>query len=114
MVVVWACPSGDVLVTLESPHEPSRERYIWIELAQQQQASTSVLPLVRQAWADDLRPAPPLLLAQTARVLCQTWLPNGQIKRRVQLANGQCQDEIINPRDGTVVKRHGAPCDASC
>ena len=97
MVVVWTCPSGDVLVTLESPEEPARERYIWLELARQQQAHNGLFPLIRQAQAEPNRPAAPLLLAQAARVLCQTWLPNGQIKRRVQLANGKCQEEIIDP-----------------
>jgi hypothetical protein len=114
IVVVWACPSGDVLVTLESPDEPSRERYVWIELAHRHTAQDFLMPFVRQAFAEDVRPGTPLVMAQTARVLCQKWLAKGLIKRRVQLANGQCQDEVINPRGGRVVERRGAPCDPSC
>lgn len=113
-VVVWTCPSGDVLVTLESPDQRSRERYVWLELSHHRTAQGFLMPWVRQAFAEDLRPGTPLLTAQAARVLCQKWLPNRMIKRRVQLANGQCRDEIINPRDGTVVERRGAPCDPGC
>jgi hypothetical protein len=47
-------------------------------------------------------------------VLCQRWLPNRFIKRRVQLASGNCFDEIINPRTGEVLQRQKAPCDRSC
>lgn len=111
-VVVWTCPSGDVLVTLESPDQGSRERYVWLELGHRRTAQGFLMPGVRPAFAEDKRT--PFLVAQAARVLCQTWLPNRMIKRRVQLANGQCQDEIINPRDGTVVERRGAPCDPGC
>jgi hypothetical protein len=47
-------------------------------------------------------------------VLCQKWLPNRLIKRRVQLADGRCVDEVVNPRTGRVTSRQDAPCDREC
>jgi hypothetical protein len=47
-------------------------------------------------------------------VICQKWLPNKLVKRRIRRANGKCVDEVINPRNGRVVQRQPAPCARDC
>jgi hypothetical protein len=115
VVVTWVCPSGDVLVTLESAGDESFQRSIWIPLhtrLQMTQRSSLLLPEAVAAGEGWLR------LSQNAApivgVLCQKWLPNRLIKRRVQLADGRCVDEIVNPRTGQVLSRKNAPCDGEC
>lgn len=114
VVVTWVCPSGDVLVTLEGAPEETSRRSIWIPLKPYRRTTRQLpLPLREAAAADEV-----LRLSQNAApmvgVLCQKWLPNRLIKRRVQLADGRCFDEIVNPRTGQVLSRQEAPCERSC
>jgi hypothetical protein len=113
-VVAWACPSGDVLVTVESPAEEPRERSVWVGLDVPERTTSLLHEFVRQADAADssrdARQAADPMIA----VLCQKWLPNKLVKRRIRRANGQCVDEIINPRTGRVVQRQPAPCTRDC
>lgn len=112
-VVVWACPSGDVLVVMGTPAEPSSRRSVWVPLQTPAASSDFFSWLVRRAFAEGL-PPDSFQVAQVTRVLCQKWLPDKRIKRRVQLSNGECRDEIINPRTGQVQDKGPAPCDPSC
>lgn len=114
IVVAWACPSGDVLVTVESPTEEHLERSVWVALDIPERTTGLLHEFVRQAYAADgplyaRKPADPMIA-----VLCQKWLPNKLVKRRIRRANGKCVDEIINPRDGRVVQRQPAPCTRDC
>jgi hypothetical protein len=112
-VVVWACPSGDVLVVLDSPAEQNVKRSVWIPLETVGTAPTRLSFLVQQAFAEDNRQKT-RSNGQMTRVLCQKWLPNKNIMRHVQLANGRCRSEVINPRTGRVMDRGAVACDASC
>ncbi len=112
-VVVWACPSGDVLVVMGTPAEPSSRRSVWVPLQTSTPSSDFFSWLVRRAFAAEIPPEA-FQVTQVTRVLCQKWLPDRRIKRRVQLANGECRDEIINPRTGQVQDKGPAPCDPSC
>jgi hypothetical protein len=114
VVVTWTCPSGDVLLTVESPKDESFRRLIWIPLSTRRQMTYHFPWFVREAMAADGWLVVSQSAAQIAGVLCQRWLPNRLIKRRVQLANGRCVDETVNPRTGRVVTRQDAPCDRSC
>ncbi|GIX49655.1 MAG: hypothetical protein KatS3mg131_3866 [Candidatus Tectimicrobiota bacterium] len=113
VVVVWACPSGDVLLTVESPAGAFPRRSLWIAhddpLLRQGLATLwpRLLP-VAQAAEKPRRPAP------MVRVLCQRWLPRRLVWRHVQLADGRCQEEVVNPRTGRVVQRRLAPCALAC
>lgn len=114
VVVAWACPSGDVLVTLESTMADATRRTVWIPLDSGHASMALLDRLVQTAFA-----APDARLAKRhatpmVNVLCQKWLPDRSILRRVQLANGQCFDEVINPRTGAVIKRRPASCDRQC
>jgi hypothetical protein len=108
-VVVWACPSGDVLVGLGSTTEPAVRRSVWVPLETVGQPKSHLLWLVRHAFAADDRPSGRERPAPMNRVLEQKWLPDKRIKRRVQTGNDQCRDEVINPRTGRVESRP-VPC----
>jgi hypothetical protein len=117
-VEVLVCPSGDILVKVGPPDAEQYEYlYQWIALdALKKPVDKGVSHfgfLLQQAFAAAKRPHP-TRAAQTVRVLCQKQLSNGFLKRRLQLADGQCQDEVIDPRTGKVVERKNAPCDSSC
>ena len=113
-VVVWACPSGDVLVTTESPQEIASPRSVWVPLALSPTGANLRLPLVRQAIAAAQRLPAGWRVGQITQVLCQKWLRDKRILRRVRLADGSCRDEVIDTRTGRVVRSRPAPCDPQC
>jgi len=102
-----ACPSGDILVRVQRPDE--RTVYRWIGFNTFTQVGY-FLPDIEEAFAED-RYQNFDLIAQTAPViLCQYFDANGFLVRRMQLPNGQCQEEVINPNTGVVVTVRLAPC----
>ncbi|MGQ4809400.1 hypothetical protein NKDENANG_02817 [Candidatus Entotheonellaceae bacterium PAL068K] len=134
-VVAWACPSGDVLVTLEPQKSTdfqakstdfqakrvdtddgtashASRRSVWIPMTAPHQ-QLSWLHGGQEAWA-----APRVLRVRKrtalVAVLCQKWRRDRFIKRRIQLANGKCFDEVINPRTGSVVKIKKSSCTPDC
>lgn len=110
-VVTWACPSGDVLVTLESVADEISRRSVWVPLDTPQEAAGLLEGLIPSAFAA----SPELLVAQRQKpkmsVLCQKWLSKQRLQRRVQRAPGKCVDEVIDTRNGKVIKRRAAPCE---
>jgi hypothetical protein len=110
VVVTWSCPSGDVLVTVESATDETIRRSIWIPLATRQQLAQGFPWMVRAAVAGELS----LQAAPIVEVLCQRRLPNGFIKRRIRRADGRCVDEVFDPRTGRPVQHQPAPCDQAC
>lgn len=118
-IEVLVCPSGDVLVKVGPPDSEQYEYlYRWIALDALKKSEATEEQfwgfLLQQAWATEKKLHLKRLAAETVRVLCQKRLSHGFIKRRLQYANGQCQDEVINTRNGKVVERKNAPCDISC
>ena len=113
-VVVWACPSGDVLITTESPQETASPRSVWIPLTPSPTEASPWPSLVRQALAAAQRLPAGWRADQITQVLCQKWLRDKRILRRVRLADGSCRDEVINTRTGRVVRSRPAPCDSQC
>ena len=113
-VVVWACPSGDVLITTESLQEAASPRSVWVPLAPSPSGASPWPPLVRQALAAAQRSPADWRVARITQVLCQKWLRDKRILRRVRLADGSCRDEVINTRTGRVVRSRPAPCDPQC
>jgi hypothetical protein len=113
-VVTWACPSGDVLVSLESlSDEPSR-RSVWIALDSSSHTAGLFDRIVRQAFAAPTprhaanRPDP------IVDVLCQKKLSHRRVMRHVRLASGRCVREEIDIRTGKVVSRQSVSCDGGC
>ena len=113
-VVVWACPSGDVLVTTESPKQTVLPRSVWVPFAASPGEANHWAPLIREVFAAGSRSPNGLRLDRIVNVLCQKWLQDGYILRRVRLDNGRCRDEVINTRTGQVVQSRQAPCDPRC
>jgi hypothetical protein len=113
VVVAWACPSGDVLVTIESPDQKVAKN-VWIALDEQRRSVGFLDWLIPTAFADHGVPHRRTSEALVAKVLCQKWLPNGHVMRRIRLADGSCYDEVIDPRNGRVVQRRSAPCNKDC
>ena len=113
-VVVWACPSGDVLVTTESPLEADLPRSVWVPLSRSPGEARRWSPLIQEAFAAGQPRPDGLRLARVVNVLCQRWLRDGRILRRVRLDSGSCRDEVINTRTGQVVQSRPAPCDPRC
>ncbi len=115
-VVTWACPSGDVLVTLESLADSDDviRRSVWVALEASQKTVSFFDGWVPMAFAA----SNPVQLAKQSNpvtgVVCQKRLPGKMVKRRVKRANGKCEDEWIKTTNGSVVKRKAAPCDATC
>jgi hypothetical protein len=114
VVVTWACPSGDVLVTVESSNDNAARRSVWVPLEVRQPLTYRFPWWPRFAHAEKGEHMAEKRSEPMVEVLCQRWLPNRFIKRRIQLANGNCFDEIINPRTGEVLQRQKAPCDRGC
>jgi hypothetical protein len=113
-VVAWACPSGDVLVTLESTTEETLQRSVWIPLNSTQKAASFLENLVPEAMAAPLLQVAKKQADPIIAVLCQKRLPGKLVKRRIRRANGRCIDEVIDTRSGRVIKRQKAPCTRDC
>jgi hypothetical protein len=114
VMVAWACPSGDVLVTVESATDDISARSVWIPLNSGDFTASLFDAVVPKAFAATDVLYVTKRKAPMVTVLCQKWLPNRFIKRRIQLANDRCVDETINTRTGRVTKRLKAPCDREC
>ena len=99
-----------MLVTVESATDETFRRSVWIPLKTRQRLAQGFPWAVREAVAEEsFQHAEPMV-----EVLCQRWLPNRFIKRRIQLADGHCVDEVLDPRTGRVAQRQPAPCDRAC
>lgn len=116
------CNSGDIFVHAVTPD--NREHLYWVgldEVLKRQAAAAN--PVVPAASAATLpgplpfgtpRPAARLFhQSQAAVVLCQKFLDERRILRRVQTPQG-CFDEIIDTYNGLVVEKKAAPCVPQC
>jgi len=113
-VTITLCPSGDALVAIQPPGAEPRFRWVGFD-----RFDTGAQ---KRAWLDGLpgftvRPAAaaegPRVLAQApaeATVICVIRDDKGLIVRRLQLADGQCQEQVINPYTGAVVEVRPAAC----
>lgn len=112
-VVTWACPSGDVLVTLESVSDEISRRSVWVALDAPHEAASLLERLIPSAFAA----SPERLIAQRPKpklkVIEQKWLSKKRLQRRVQRGPNACFDEVINTRNGKVIERRPAPCKPS-
>ena len=113
-VVTWACPSGDVLVSVESLADDPLRRSVWIALDSASYTAGLFDRIVQQAFA-----APATLRAAQRSdpivgVLCQKKLPHKRVMRHVRLASGRCVKEEIDTRSGKVVARQAVSCDSGC
>jgi hypothetical protein len=115
-VEVTICPSGDVLVMMRARDNPEDRRYQWVgfRTSKNKKRESLLFPAIQKVFAEEKRLPSGVPVAQySPRVLCQKWTPNGLLIRRIQ-RNRDCQDELINPATGEVVRVSPAPCNSDC
>jgi hypothetical protein len=114
-VTVTLCPSGDALVSIQPPGGEPRFRWIGFDrFGATQRTAGRGRPgwAVREAAAADRPPGRPVLVAQGGPVvICVTRDAKGRIVRRLQLPDGKCQEQVINPYTGTVVEVRASACE---
>jgi hypothetical protein len=130
-VVVTPCPSGDVLVEVDTPDFGKNIRWIALNTFLRQ---AFVVPGIGEAFAAEGHPGAynrsgsmaggPRTASDSSRhaqfrqassgVVCQKRLSNNHIIRRIRTEGGGCLDEVINPYTGQVVDSRPAPCNPSC
>lgn len=118
MVDGTICEStGDIFLRIMTPGEEVFLRGIFVENLIQTAEAPGWSPVAAaQAAAPVAGPQPvsPTLRAQQLAItICQKWLDNRRIKKRVQVG-GQCFDEVYDSFTGRRQSRAPAPCDANC
>jgi hypothetical protein len=111
-VTIILCPSGDALVAVQPPGAEPRFRWIGFdrfEPGAQRTAATDGLPTfsIRPAAAME---APRIVAQAEPVVICVTRDARGFIVRRLQLPDGKCQEQVVNPYTGAVVEVRASAC----
>ena len=109
---ILGCPTGDLLVQVAPPGKPNSGRFEWVQGPYQRDSAS----FVSNAVAATERVPADWLMARISVVLCQRWTDRSrtQIKRRVQMIDGSCRDQVIDVRTGRLIRSRPAPCDTSC
>jgi hypothetical protein len=113
------CDSGDIFVRAVTPD--NGEHFKWLavnEILQQEPVGgSSIIPgasaATLRAIAVPAAFSAMMPRAQAVTVLCQKFIDDRHILRRVQTPEG-CFDEVIDTYNGAVVKRAPAPCVPQC
>lgn len=105
------CPTGDVLVKVDSPEEKN-PFYRWIGMDTFLEAKSIFSP--KEAEGQIISFNQPIILAKSEVVLCQKRDKNDYIIRIAKDSRGKCWKEKINPRTGKVIIRRSVSCDSSC
>jgi hypothetical protein len=105
------CDSGDVLLKGKLP-DADDYAYRWVSWNTIAPPAKTALSLVGTAHAAE-RPGPAMVRDQGPSVVCQRWVGNGQLLRRLSI-NKACVDEVVNTYNGRVIRRNPAPCQPSC
>ena len=128
LVSVNACSSGDVLVRVIYPGDKELYRWIPFKLVTSTSMETRApitgnLPVdfLAEKWrvaegslfATETTPSEFRSGQAQKQVICQKWLGNGRLLRRVRAAD-MCYDEIINTYTGRVEERKPAECKTPC
>jgi hypothetical protein len=114
-VTITLCPSGDALVTIQPAGAEPRFRWISFDRfgSTQRTATRDGQPrraVQEAAAAESTREGPWMMVQANAVVICVTKDANGFIVRRLQLPDGKCQEQVINPYKGTVVEVRPSSC----
>jgi len=115
------CDSGDIFVRASTPENANFFKWIPLDdVLRSAGAGGGMIPSANAATLS-LRPQHQLLsrpaltqvALQGATVLCQHFIDDRHILRRVQTPQG-CFDEVIDTYNGSVEKRTPAPCNSQC
>ena len=108
------CLSGDILIKVQPPD--TKPIFWWVGLKtfkSDNQAAAINLWLIGNAQAKEQ--ITPIVVAQNnSVVLCQKWLNDGRLLRRVEIQGTGCFDEIVNTYTGQIEKRDKVPCNQYC
>jgi hypothetical protein len=115
------CKSGDVFVRGLSPTNEGFFAWVSVEevLAQQNEFSkasdTALMMPIRNSFADGFLSSN-LEANQHTVVLCQRWIDNVRILRRVQVQNTGCFDQVVNTYTNYIESSQPVPprCQDSC
>jgi hypothetical protein len=103
------CESGDVLLKSRPPAKEAQYRWVsWGDIAPTKQSQVAFFSV-----ADANADTNPYVIRVQSGAMCQRWVGNGLLLRRIRTSNG-CIEEIINTYNGSVVKRYSVPCSPAC
>jgi hypothetical protein len=103
------CDSGDILVWVKGPRgEP---RATWVPVDGLIDSSRHAF-FVSSAFAD-MRDTTSHIDQSGGTVICQRFIGQGRLLRRIQTSNG-CFDQVINTYTGQVIQQGPAPCNPNC
>jgi hypothetical protein len=111
-VTVTLCPSGDALVAIQPPGAEPRFRWIGFDRFDTGAPRTAMTDGRPGFWVREVAAAESVrMLAQAdGVVICVTRDANGFVVRRLQLPDGRCQEQVVNPYTGKVVEVRPAAC----
>ncbi|PKH88641.1 hypothetical protein [Colwellia sp. Bg11-28] len=106
------CESGDVFIRIRTPK--NRVRFEWVaveKIVDSQETIVTMLNfnILNKAIASDIESYETLEF-NSPRILCQKWINQNLILRRVEYPGKRCFDETINAYNGTIVNSVAAPC----
>jgi hypothetical protein len=111
-VTITLCPSGDALVAIQPPGAEPRFRWIGFDRFETGAGRTAMtdgrLDLsVREVAAAE---GSWMLVQAEGVVICVTRDAKGLVVRRIQLPDGRCQEQVVNPYTGKVVEVRPSAC----
>jgi hypothetical protein len=109
-VTVTLCPSGDALVAIQPPGAEPRFRWIGFDRFDAGRTAMTDGPPALSVRAAAAAEGARMLVQAEGVVICVTRDANGFIVRRLQLPDGRCQEQVVNPYTGKVVEVRPAAC----
>jgi hypothetical protein len=121
---VMLCPkTGDMLVSLQDANPKNAKmvkpihRWVKVVDSSENALSSLLMPSAIAATLPDLSKQisqPSVDAIAQVTVLCQKLLGDNKILRRLQYADGNCVDEVVNTLTGEVISTDTAQCSAGC
>lgn len=113
LVDATICRSGDVLVRVKSADQKQFYRWVPVDSIAEEQLALR-FTFFSQAYAVAMAPAPVVDSQSGITLLCQRWVGDGQLLRRIHVPGQGCFDELVNTYTGAVLSNQPAPCDNHC
>tara|TARA_R110001583_G_scaffold173794_1_gene327875 strand:- start:1284 stop:1940 length:657 start_codon:yes stop_codon:yes gene_type:complete len=104
------CESGDVFVRITTPNNENFFEWVSLEKVSKPQVShIANFSFIQQAFATEGL-SDGIFSNNGPQVLCQRWLNQNLLLRRVYYPGRGCFDETINTYSGQVISSRAAPC----
>ena len=104
------CKSGDVLVKVFKPN--GKQFYRWVAVEAEIFKANNLFGNI--AYAATIEECGPVDLAVSRTIICQKYLGNGRMLRRISVPGQGCFDEIINTYTGEIISTRPASCNSDC